>query len=563
MVEITKTSQDQVFKIEAEAEIADALWDHDRNHARTYFAHAFRAVDLIGSDQPDPAPGANGQPPVGAIKAELRRRIAALIAGRDPALAQSLANELLQSTPHLPSDLSALYPGMAITTAATDAARAADLARAALGGGITTAFIQSLIAIRLTAPQLADSLFRESLAVAASDVDNFGNDLRLLASYVFATPATVTGADIGNDISPNDSETAAGALAASNPELITDFLDFALQTCLAIRAENGAHSEPGLISYAPLVQLLPYYEIYLPDTAAAIGAAFNQLVAAVPDAQERALLLNLVSRQATDQIVQAGSSLVKTDQKDLLYERAALQASNKGELEKALTIAGAISDEKIRQRVKTAVYVEAATQALNKGDINRACRYANEISNLLQQSRVFAQVIRTLSGKKELVRANDVLDNAERQIMKAEDGPDKARALLLLSSISLPIDEVRAMTILQLAVVAINHSDFSDGGAKTSTRNIQHKNQSTARILASNSFSFHQSFGALAGVDFDTALSLAQSIAEREISIRAQIAACRSALQRRSSQHPLIDKPKELRESSPTAMTVLPIARST
>ena len=555
LFELSRNSQDQVFRIEAEADIADALWRHDPKRARSYFVDAFRAIDSIKREEQDTVGTATTPPTAYSVKSELYRRIGILISSHDPRLAKGLIDELPKS-PHRDSiDRSTLYPGMATAALGTDPQRAVEMARAGLESGITAAFINSLIAIRSIQPQLADGLFYESLAVAAHDVDHFSNDLRLLASYVFGSGGA--GNEDGND-------TTGGPLTPTTSDmgLITDFLNFALQTSLAIHGKSGVRSAPGLMSYVPLMQLLPYYQLYLPDTAAAITAAFNQLVAAVPDPQKRTLLVNLIARPSVDRVIQAGNSLVKTDQKDLLYERAALQASSRGDFERALTIAESISDERMRQKSKATAYVEAATRALGEGNINAACKYAIEIPELLQKSRVFAQIIRTLSGQKELVRANDVLDVAERQITLADDSPEKVRSLLLLSSVALSIDQVRATTILQLAVVGINHSDFSNKSHKTeaSASNIQEKSAAPGKVDAAKSLSFHQSFGILAVVDFETALSLAQSIAEMEISIRAQIAACRGVLQTNSQGNQEINKRKKPRETSGSRITNWPVS---
>ena len=236
LFELSRNSQDQVFRIEAEADIADALWRHDPKRARSYFVDAFRAIDSIKREEQDTVGTATTPPTAYSVKSELYRRIGILISSHDPRLAKGLIDELPKSPHRDFIDRSTLYPGMATAALGTDPQRAVEMARAGLESGITAAFINSLIAIRSIQPQLADSLFYESLAVAAHDVDHFSNDLRLVASYVFGSGGA--GNEDGND-------TTGGPLTPTTSDmgLITDFLNFALQTSLAIHGKSDVRSQ--------------------------------------------------------------------------------------------------------------------------------------------------------------------------------------------------------------------------------------------------------------------------------------------------------------------------------
>jgi hypothetical protein len=147
---------------------------------------------------------------------------------------------------------------------------------------------------------------------------------------------------------------------------------------------------------------------------------------------------------------------------------------------------------------------------------------------------MFAQIMRALIKKKDIVRATQILDNATRVIEKAPDTPDKVSALLLLFQISAEIDGSQGITILQLAVSTINHSDQSDN-VKRDTLGTPASPDAKRAEAATNlpGFNFQGSFGLLARADFDTALALAQSIRPQELSIGAQIAACQGILNRK------------------------------
>src|SRR5262249_8955671 len=144
---------------------------------------------------------------------------------------------------------------------------------------------------------------------------------------------------------------------------------------------------------------------------------------------------------------------------------------------------------------------------------------------------MFAQMVRALLQKNNTVRAEQILDEATRFLEKAHDTPDKARGLLLLFEIGTQIDDDRGTTILQMAVAAMNASAWTDGDKANATSASALPGgrgaEATSKLFGLN---FHGSFALLARTDFDTALALAQSIRQQELSVRAQLAACQGIL---------------------------------
>lgn len=538
LVGVSKGLRDEAAKIRIEAQVADTLWDYDEPRAREYFTESLHQLDASQSAKDDTSL-------TPAVKLQLCRQVMAMIARRDPALAEKLLRAYARSEKNDHVD-PALYAETATNVAASDLRRAITLLQASISGGITREFLISLRRIRELDPAAADDLFYKAMAAAAAtDSETFAKSLPLLASYVFDGQSAAARSSPPQEISnPQEGDSGTTLHSFANPVapaadvgLINNFLSFAFQALLLqdSLASRGPF-RPGLPAYVALMQLLPYYEQYQPQQASVIVDGFNQLAAGIRDPAKRALLVNLTGQVTSKQIVQAGASLINSDEKDIVYHRASLQESRHGDFEQALSIASSIQDEKLRQDAESVARTEAATLALSKGDIDAAYASILSIPLLRQQAVMFSEIMRILVKKKDMVRAGQIAGLATRVMEKAQDKPDKVRALLVLFEAGRQIDESWAMTILQLAVSTINRCDWSDSAQGDAPGASAAKQGGRAEAPSFDKFNFQGSFGFLARTDFDTALALAQSIRQQELSISAQLAACQGILKRKEQE---------------------------
>ena len=527
LVQIVKGFPDDGFRIRTQAQIADILWGYDQARARRYFLEALNSVDAI-SNEPEHTNSSQQQ------KSQLRSQLLRMLCQRDPALAEELLKSFLKADEKDRTNDPSLYSGMAVNMAGVDLRRAITMARAGLAAGVTPELIDSLRMIRASAPAEADSLFNQSLVVTARDQEIFGRSLGFLARYVFGPQMSnpIASADNSNNTGPGlDSGSEDGSSpqiqASPTPDagMAVNFLQFAFQTML-----ESTRYKPGLPNYLPLVQLLPHFKQYLPEAATVITTGFEQTVATIPDAAKRALVTNLTVGVQPKEIMEAAETLVKVEERDLLYHRAALQASSQGDFERALSIAGSIHNEQLRQSVESGVRSRAATLALNRGDIHAAYEYTAALVNPHQQATMFSLIIRTLLKKKDNVRAAEILDIAERNIAKAESTVQKARAFLLLAETAAEIDETRSLVILQLAVEALNQSDRVTNRKDSPFTPVSQIASTAQQSAWPANLSDFKSFGILGRTHFDGAMSLARSIKKQEHSVIAQMAVCQGNL---------------------------------
>ncbi|HEV2961857.1 MAG TPA: hypothetical protein VG649_08550 [Candidatus Angelobacter sp.] len=533
LIQISKGFQDDVFRIKTQAQIADMLWDYDKLRARRFFLEALNSIDAISNES-------HQKNSIQQRKSQLRSQLLRILSRHDPAMAEELLKSFLKSEEKDQANDPSLYPGLAVDMAGIDLRRAIAMARAGLTAGVTPELIDSLHKIRVVAPAEADNLFNQSLAVAAKDQESFGRSLGFLAHYIFGPQmngSTVPGNNPNAEGALQDAANEDGAstqptIALPDAGLAINFLQFAFQTMLANASPDQASTQykPGLPNYLPLVQLLPYFRQYLPDDAAIITSGIEQAVATIPDAAKRALLTNLTAEAPPKGIVQAADSLAKVEERDLLYQRAALRAAGQGDFEQALSISSSIHNDQLRQSIESGVRSRAATLALNRGDIRTAYENAAALSNPQQQATMFSHIIRALLKKKDTVQAAEIVNSAEMIIAKAENTIQKARALLILAETAAELDETRSLIILQLAVQAFNQSDRVTNHKETPLTPVSQIASSMQESTWAASLSDFKSFSILGHTHFDGALSLARSIRKQETSVIAQMAVCQGSL---------------------------------
>lgn len=207
-------------------------------------------------------------------------------------------------------------------------------------------------------------------------------------------------------------------------------------------------------------------------------------------------------------------------EKDGLYARAVLGALAENDFELALSITEKIKSRGSQASLAAMTRHRAATAALNKEDFVVAGRYARDLPSLVQRATVFDQMLQALEKRKDIGRAAEILTEAEQVFEKAQDGLDKARAILIIASAAARIDPLRGLEILSSGIAAINHADLDDRSHRAAPRND----------LNPRTFTFDQVFSTLTRTNFDRVLQLAQSIDKKEVSVLAQLAICRGLL---------------------------------
>jgi hypothetical protein len=545
LFEAAKGFEDDLLRIRTQARVADMLWPYDEPRARRQFEESFHAAMSAKTAS------TNGlTPPGGAFMqtsplSELRSEVLTLVSRRDASLAEKLIESVASDSPDKDSGIQAqtsaeqkarsgLYLQAALSIAESDPGRAAQLAKASLGGGISPDIIKILFAMRSSNSAAADDLFRAALAVARQDSRRGSMNVATLAAYVLPEFTTM-----GVGISSTQD---AGATPQATPLLVREFLNFSYDTFLQLSgvaaqlglpSANYANPTPNPMDYMTGQRLLPSFIRYMPDKA----ATFRQAMDAVARNMQQSNVADAVGKMlqpgGADELLEQARSEQNKFLKDLLFTRAAMSAMTGGDFDRALSVIEKLGDEDRRASLGSMIRLQAAAAALKKEDLDSALRYTAGVSDLRQRAYLYGMIARTLLDKNDAGRAAEVLGDAERDIDKAGDDAVKANALLIIAESKSRIAPAQGFEAVGVAVKAFNHADAAEGnkGRESSPAGgnlaLSSLLNSTLKLDAPN---FDPVFFRLAKVDFNRTMQLARALERKDRSVLAQLATCHGVL---------------------------------
>ena len=494
--EAARGFDDDLLRIRTQVRIADVLWPYDEPRARRQFEESLRAAMSAKAAPPDGlTPPAGGFAQLSQLS-ELQSEVLALISRRDADLAEKLIKSVAGDSPDAEAGTKAraeqktrddLYLQAALGMAESNPGRAAQLAKAGLGGEISPEILKILFALRSSNPAAADELFGAALAVARRARGRSSMNVATLAPYVlpeFMTP--------GAGVSPTQ-ETGAAARAAS--PLVREFLDFTYDTFLqlsGVAAQLGLPGAdygtitPNAMDYMTGQRLLPSFVRYMPDKAANFRQAVDAVARNVQQTNGVEAVSKVLQPGSADELLEQAQSERNKLLKDLLYTRAAMSAMTGGDFDRALSIVEKLGNEDRRASLGSLIKLQAAAAALKRDDLESALRYAAGVSDLRQRAYLYGSIARTLFDKNDAVRAAGVLGDAERDIDKAADDAVKANALLIIAEVKARIDPAQGFESAGLAVKAFNRADSAERDGRAPLRFLRRAGEFCANLTHAN-----------------------------------------------------------------------------
>lgn len=532
-----KEFEDDRLRIRTQAQVADILWRYDEPRARALFKEAFGAAAAkVESRKEGGAPA----PPFAAASAHagLQSEVLNLAARRDADLAEELIGSLKEARGDDsaapdgagPDAGSGLYLEAATSVAETNPARAVRLAESGLGGGINPSILRVLYALRRANRAQADALYRSILKAARRDSEHISVNFTVLAAY--ALPSfTASG-------SPPPYAAAEGEAADS---LIVELLDFAYETYMGLAfpvpgatggAETRRPAPPNPIDYMTGQKLLPYFTRYMPDKAVQFRGALEAIAVRLRQNSLMEVVQTLSQTGSADELEKQAASVKDTFQRDLLYFRAALSASEAGEFERALSLAGKVSGEDFRAGLESVLRFQASTEMLKRGEVDASLRYADGVSDVRQRASLLAKIARSLLDRKNAPRASEVLTEAEKRVVRAKDGAEKAQALLIITEVWIRLDPTQGFESMEGTVKAFNEADAAPAPRPAASVGGSIMTAMLAGVFKLEAPDFAPSFTLLARTDFNRAAQLARQLTKKDRAVSAQVAACRGVLVR-------------------------------
>jgi hypothetical protein len=408
LFERTKEFADDKTRIEAQALIADALWQYDQKNARRQFTEAFRSIERINDEE-------RSFPLFDDPKTSLRVGLLRLIAGRDADLAERLVKSVPEPSAKAKENAHAEYQGakgelyfnFARVLISTDPKRAADLIRKGFSCGFSPELVITLRYLGQTEPETGDNLMRQALSEIPPNPIAPMADLFILGMYF--TTDHEDAADRNADARKSDTPETPELI---RPGLVEPLLNFAFKA-ITIESENeqkrmsSGQMQKRMMMFDLIYQdimegLLPLFERHQPERAAFIRSRLGQIENALPPKVSGA---TYIPRLITvKELLDEAQTRKDPSQKDSLYADAASKAEEAGDFDLAIAIMEKLSDKR-RVMDLSSIRHSAAINASDKGDIDAAYRYAKEIPDTSHHARALCRIALKSFEKRDLQRA--------------------------------------------------------------------------------------------------------------------------------------------------------------
>jgi hypothetical protein len=277
----------------------------------------------------------------------------------------------------------------------------------------------------------------------------------------------------------------------------------------------------------------------LPDKLARFNSRLSDQ--AETTASERVIDPSLPQVSGPVDIARQARDVADERERDSLYARAAMAWLAGRDVNEAAAAAAKISNAEMRDRVLTQI----ARRQTSEGRIDDAIAVASHIEDENARVSVLIRLAGAALAANDRARATELLNDAEREALKAQPSIARANALLTIVGSFSGFDTLRGFEVMQTAVKSINEISLPSEEAKhTASAPAQGK----ATALKSDKLydlNFESTLSVLARADFDRALILAQQLTGKETAVIAQLAVCRGGLTNTLSKEQAVDEAGE------------------
>ena len=526
-IDLTKTFDDAVQRINVLTRAADLLWPHKQQKARSTFIEAFDLATQNFKEKGD-KPRTEGRAMLVEIP-DQRYVVIRAVSRRDPAWAKKLTDEMLKDS----QEVAKTGPRDSETNVRT-AWKLLDTASSFLPSDITsamsfaTASLNYPASIRLTVflykfaevdPKSADRFYAQALAVYG---DKPMREFLYLAAYPF-------GGDSAGDMPWFGSYNVPGSfhpnvfLQRSFVSLLLRRAQQALQTPLDEGDNYNEFPGTGHILQV-LTRLEPEAQKTLPDLIGAMEQARNDLLGTLSAERQSIFFEPKPSRdpgakKTFDEQIEAAEKEPNVNRRDELIVTAILNAQ-KENLDHVVNTADKISDSNLRAQLLDWFYFTHTQRAVKEKRIDEARRLASKVEQMDQRAYLYSEIaseaLKTIENQSQ---AASLLDEI---ITTAEKGPNTivtSRALLSAAYLYLKIDQNRAMSVLGDAVKSVNRLDAPDFSRQSLVRKIEGRNFARYALFKTPGFDPENAFREMAKIAFDDALSQASGFTDKSLRV--------------------------------------------
>jgi len=484
-----RSYRDEPLRARVQARIADALWDQDKEAARSLFRRAWEVAESVETSAATSSVSAPGRVPQNRParpRMNLRREILQLAARRDHALGEEFLRKLnakdQKDQANNPNtnrpEISAAEMAERLSLAgsfleAGELERALQFADPALIRA-TEGSIWFLVTLRDKNALAADQRFAAMLSLAAADPASDANTVSMLTSYAF-TPSIYL--KVGPAGIPSSNSYPPHAPPDLAPALRQSFFQVAANILLRpfAQIDQSTAGRPG--TYFIAARILPLFQQHAPDLAPAIT---TQLAALGPEAGQATmnagnLALNRgmtgdgkregIEDELNDRLKGAQSSHAR----DRAYAFVAMRAAEEGD-PRARDFVDKIEDLDTRAGLRRFVDFNFIRSLLGKKRADEALAILGkaELPHTLRAH--FLTQAAEILGEKNQARALELLDQALTEARRTDAAtPERAYCLLALLAEFSKWDKTRGWQLLSEMVKAANDvKDFTGENGQTS-----------------------------------------------------------------------------------------------
>lgn len=540
-------------------EVADALWLIDREQARETFKQSFALAMEFDKSK---SPAQSGSLPEKALQQSVVTRIAR----RDPQLALSLSRSAAELSTSTRDGFGELYgvdgaPSEMLVNAAREALssntnQAFEMARLASRDGLSQQMRLFLLSLRAKDQAAADSLFTSTLQSAAARRPKQLVEALFFWDYAFQRKVIYLGPVAWFREAPIEYPVPATLKQTALKFAIDAALENTQQTYVSSSAESEKPLtlERYVLVHSLVSQILPDVERLMPSAAPALLAALNRLdhelkgQGRTPPGPPEPLPQAPAAQGNIDKLLERARKAPTVEAQDGFYAKAALRLYLIHEYERAVEVAGSISDTTLQQKVMEPIRFDWAGDLIARNKLDSATDVIQAIGNLEPRVALLAKLATAYITNKNPSAGLTILRDAEVAIGKAKPSPHLASAILAIGEAYLKLnDRNQAQAAVTHAIEWINLSvdgqewEFLGGSSQAvgrlSIQDIQWTNRKDGG-LDSVTVVYPRLAGLLdvlpkaSEIDFEEALMLARQLKPKGLNFAVQAALCRQTIER-------------------------------
>ena len=445
---------DKATAARTQAQIADLIWDNNRDNAITYLKAAWDAAGKV--EEPKRERSAFANP---SWRNAVRREVLLVAHKRARELAEQWLEQIVEESKSAEKTergtfddrtaRSALLLQMAQEIVADNPQAAAELLIDSLRDGVSFNLQSGLLQLQRKDPALAETVVRAAVARLRTSGMIDPNELLTLNSFLF-TPGRVFGANTADN--RNQVQLALGGSQVSlpagrqNPALAREFLDVAADLLLAAPVPDG-----------------PYALITARRIVSTIGSLFREMSAHLPEKaallQQRARQLDSEARFSTtpiprkpdmpefrpgeskesfaerrvDLLEESAAKARDALSRDIGYANAAV-ATMVERYERGLDLAGKIGDKTLREGVRSWLIYRAVLHLIAAGNLDQAHRLNLKNDDAASRAVCLVAGAQRMIKDKDTDRAGEWLREAGALVRRSD--PDESMARIALGIVS-------------------------------------------------------------------------------------------------------------------------------